>query len=757
MNRKIIVLLSLLVYFINAEASANENFHVVVKGGISLGSYESGLNWALLDFINSTEQQNSLISFSGASAGSINSILSAIEYCQGETVGNPVENIFFNSWDIDLSKLLRDGKVSDALFSRSALDEKVNALEQKLAATATRACDIAITMSVTRFKPHRRNFANTGHEITLQRFVVPLRVVAKDKNEAIRFENIYSASVAKFDDIPSVYIHLPENDDNSVSFESVKEVAYASSAFPVAFSPREIFYCLSTMSNASDHCVKKDQGNPVELAKFSDGGLFDNSPIGVAIDIVKNRQVFSRAVSQNQERDDNNERTKTLNTILYINPDNYRPALTSTKCGDDLDSSSADKINDAGFVEYGEYFYQSFANATSFELQKALTEIENDKSNQQRLVTTSRYHHLLADFHAHFGAFYSHDFRLHDYIVGIYDGLSTIAYMNCGATKATRECMQTNLKQQIDRIFSEKSLTTNPNNKRYYDFMLYLYNEEYLGKFQPSPGNQLVALNMAFTKTVNTSSKDSCKNVSLPAYLRNLEQLKDSELFRGAVFTPDSESLLSDYDSWQADKLTYAVENITAMQGCVNCDRANKSIGDAIKSSQSIIEAVLVHMDEGVWPQSWDPVKKWKSTLGVYFGYDLKEASNDIGLKLRIPFSRYKISLDPSINWHYMSTRSEYDHYWSSSAALVYHSQSGNSLAFPTVGLGYEYSRPSELYQSSDRAIFVSAGFFSEILNLKLGHRYSDVNSNQNSLIRSENQLLISLELVKLIRIATKQ
>jgi len=757
MLRTLTLFITCSFFTVSLNALAKENFFVVVKGGISLGSYESGINWALLDYIHNTQDKNSLTSFSGASAGSINSILSAIEYCQSRTAGNPVNNIFFSSWDIDLSKLLDDGAAKDALFSRDALDEKVRALERKLDLGASKPCDITITMSVTRFKPHRRPFINTGHEITLQRFVVPLRVVADGDKKPIRFENVYDKSKIRLDRIPSAYIHLPENQsDKSIPFARIKEVAYASSAFPVAFSPRELTYCLSTKANLEHPCVDSgdNQSNPVESAKFSDGGLFDNSPIGVAIDIEKKRLVFSDAQEKsNQILDSQNHETS--NTILYINPDNYRPELQKSPCKNAEEAPPSDKIDNAGFVEYGEYIYQSFANATSFELQKALADIENDTSSNLRLLTTSRFHHLLADFHAHFGAFYSSDFRLHDYIVGVYDGLRVVAAISCGGVNASRDCIGEKLLSSINHLFNGNQLKDD--NTLYFNFMKYLYNEEYPHEKIDITDNQLVALNLAFKKTVKSSSKDSCEEVSLPAYLRNLEELKDSAQFRHAVFTPDSDSLISDYNSWQANKLTYAVENITTMQECEKCDHANKSIGDAIKSSQSIIEAILVHMDEGIWPQSWDPVKKWKSTLGVYLGYDSKEVANDIGIKLRIPFSHYKSSIDTSIDWHYLSARGEYDHYWSASAALVYHSQSGNSLIFPTIGLGMEYSLPSTLYNSSDKAYFFSAGLFSEILNIKLSHRYNDVANNQSMLIRSDNQILISLELVKLFRIATKR
>ena len=56
---------------------------MVISGGVSLGAYESGYNWAMIKMLNKVRVNGKLVepdlrSVAGASAGSINALLSAM-------------------------------------------------------------------------------------------------------------------------------------------------------------------------------------------------------------------------------------------------------------------------------------------------------------------------------------------------------------------------------------------------------------------------------------------------------------------------------------------------------------------------------------------------------------------------------------------------------------------------------------------------------------------------------------------------------
>ncbi|MDJ0833301.1 MAG: hypothetical protein QNJ69_07230, partial [Gammaproteobacteria bacterium] len=60
---------------VNPQQGRANDYYLAIKGGVSLGSYESGINYILLKYIQEQEANGSkLVSFSGASAGSINSL-----------------------------------------------------------------------------------------------------------------------------------------------------------------------------------------------------------------------------------------------------------------------------------------------------------------------------------------------------------------------------------------------------------------------------------------------------------------------------------------------------------------------------------------------------------------------------------------------------------------------------------------------------------------------------------------------------------
>jgi len=79
-----------------------------ISGGISLGNYEAGLNWAVVRLIKLHEHDANLlkglpppkmVAVTGASAGNINALIAAIEWCRADGGGaTPLGNDFYQSW-----------------------------------------------------------------------------------------------------------------------------------------------------------------------------------------------------------------------------------------------------------------------------------------------------------------------------------------------------------------------------------------------------------------------------------------------------------------------------------------------------------------------------------------------------------------------------------------------------------------------------------------------------------------------------------
>ncbi len=83
-----------------ATAKALQRYSLTVRGGVSLGAYEGGINWALLRVLEG-DPIASLTTVTGASAGNINAFLSAVEWCQSparSAAESPRDNLFWKAW-----------------------------------------------------------------------------------------------------------------------------------------------------------------------------------------------------------------------------------------------------------------------------------------------------------------------------------------------------------------------------------------------------------------------------------------------------------------------------------------------------------------------------------------------------------------------------------------------------------------------------------------------------------------------------------
>jgi len=109
---------------------------MVISGGVSLGAYEAGYNWAMIKMLSEIKIKNpnidpQLRSVAGASAGSINALLSAVYWCQKESIPyeNSVDdNLFYETWvHLGIEDLMIKGENPDnksTLFTRKALKDK---------------------------------------------------------------------------------------------------------------------------------------------------------------------------------------------------------------------------------------------------------------------------------------------------------------------------------------------------------------------------------------------------------------------------------------------------------------------------------------------------------------------------------------------------------------------------------------------------------------------------------------------------------
>ncbi|HEY8143531.1 MAG TPA: patatin-like phospholipase family protein [Kofleriaceae bacterium] len=323
-----------------AEKRGEQPYAITISGGVSLGAYEAGLNWTVLELLrNAQDHEADLEGVTGASAGSINSLLTSIRWCQSADLEKDVldveHNLFSDAWrDIGFDELMPDDPAdyanrddptaygADLIMSRKKAFARILATVRALltAGRGFRPCDVKLGMTVTSRDP--KSLVVSDLHVENQRYVIPLRVRSDGTSIEFYVDTRIQDSARK--DLlgnllflaPDHVISDPDDPKNPkkrrfvVDAPKVLRAALASSAFPGAFGPIELRHCVapgpprnqeetaeqrnkrvcsggrvapSAKCEALGKALDMD-GTAVQCSqKFIDGGVFDNIPLGVAM------------------------------------------------------------------------------------------------------------------------------------------------------------------------------------------------------------------------------------------------------------------------------------------------------------------------------------------------------------------------------------------------------------------------------------------------------------------------------------------
>src|SRR3954452_8405790 len=159
--------------------TANDTVPVVltISGGISLGSYESGVNWALVDFFRHSYHSAAFDSAygvrphrldvaAGASAGNINALLSSLEWCAGYDRRPPEQSLFWLLWTgMGIAELFPNdraqrqvpngtpGRASYGIFRRDSLEAFYRrTIVQRLGAPGSSDCSVSLGITLTKLQ-----------------------------------------------------------------------------------------------------------------------------------------------------------------------------------------------------------------------------------------------------------------------------------------------------------------------------------------------------------------------------------------------------------------------------------------------------------------------------------------------------------------------------------------------------------------------------------------------------------------------------
>ena len=285
-------------------------FALAIRGGVSLGAYESGFNWALLQYMKKhraesktrTESYIDLKATSGASAGSINALISTISWCVDENKTRASnlfpdsvnDNLLLDTWlDLGFEELLpkqidslEHYRADDGVLTRNAFQKAITKIEYLLGTNIFRpGCEVQLGILVTRVDAVEKNIA--GVRVHNQRFMIPLRFRVDSSGYATFVSCLVDGEDPALGNVMYLQGTRTAEPNCPIKHETndVVDAIEASSAFPLAFGRKYVKHCEPATedgSPVSDMTGRCPDGMRPVVDEFIDGGLFDNIPLGAA-------------------------------------------------------------------------------------------------------------------------------------------------------------------------------------------------------------------------------------------------------------------------------------------------------------------------------------------------------------------------------------------------------------------------------------------------------------------------------------------
>ena len=259
---------------------------ITVSGGVSLGAYEAGYLYYLAEFLVKNPDLFDLRIATGASAGSLNALLALLATCSRKSE-RARDSLFYRTWaGIGIDELYVPGDVGSlGLFSRRAFAKPIGEVEAAFRAGLPASCDVVLGIPATRVSPEE--LAIEGGSLSLprtqMRFVVRLRGGGVGK--VPRLDNYVDPAY------PLEQPLLPTSGSGKGAFWPLRDLLYASGAFPLAFAPVPLRHCLREPRRWEDgsKALEAAQCTPEEAGTeaFLDGGVFDNQPLGLAVRVLQ--------------------------------------------------------------------------------------------------------------------------------------------------------------------------------------------------------------------------------------------------------------------------------------------------------------------------------------------------------------------------------------------------------------------------------------------------------------------------------------
>jgi len=482
---------------------------MVISGGVSLGAYEAGYNWALIKMLTKAKASSALVdpqmqSVTGASAGSINALLSAMYWCQKDSVplkNNVDDNLFYETWVNlgieDLGIIGQDPENKTSLFTQKGLQKKGDMIIEHLEKPIFKKnCEVPLGVAVTKVTPIVETVQ--GIKIKNQNFSVPL--VFKEKNGQGIVENKTLPASTDF------YISIPGIEKDR---KKIVSLLLASGAFPGAFQQVKLDYRYKGKTRSN---------------YFIDGGLYDNVPLDLAIALNHQSTYY-----------------------FFIDPSNMRKETDEEK---DVEEKEELPV---GFITTNLMpVFDSFDIMQSMKLYQAIND-HFTSDTDKKLILSSRYLPITGKYLGHFGAFLDQNFRIYDYYVGVYDA---IYHLGAGLKRNYPQKFA-NISQIEMMNLLKSTLGIDENPEALAAYTLFLDIEFHHAK--PETTDRFSAIYNAFDHTKSDNKRYD--NAEFKTFLSKLDM-------RYLKASPNSFLAYAkkDIDNWYKRPLRFVVNRITTLE-----------------------------------------------------------------------------------------------------------------------------------------------------------------------------------------------
>lgn len=420
-----------------------------VSGAASMGTYQSGATWAIVRFLRLANADSALRparrrnvryrmgALSGTSAGNINALISALEWCRAAPI-RPENTLYAALWlRVGLGQLNPMNTTGDTgtmagiagagLISRGFFTTLWNTITTAMSQRIWDPdCNIPVGVTMTRILPAMYPLQKTTGDDPLtastQRFVARWRAVS-DSATIVDGLAMMALRPPEMPPDPRAFgaeylidIGADATGRDTVDRRVVFDAVQASASVPLLWAavplptPVDSNFALRAQRKATGGGTPGKK--PTGSALFVDGGVFDADPLGLALDLW------------GQERHGAVER-ESHPLLIRVDQDDLRGLLQNKEAVEAAAAGPAREPPAAGIEPVLTLLGGFFQSARDYELQSLGRELARDAGDPGTpvIVHTTRAYPAAAEHFHELSGFLGRPFRDHDFYLGIYDGL----------------------------------------------------------------------------------------------------------------------------------------------------------------------------------------------------------------------------------------------------------------------------------------------------------------------------------------------